>query len=309
MYKQKAKDTVIILAGVIFCILFHTSIVTGQVKGDTFKVFYLGGQSNMDGYGYNHDLPDSLNKTFDDVWIYHGNSVKDDTAGGGLGKWSKLRPGHGVGFASDGKKNTYSDRFGLELSFAHHIKQKYPGENIALIKYSRGGSSIDSLAAEDFGSWEPDYSGKNQFDYFLQTVRGAMLQPDINNDGKPDKLNPAGILWMQGESDAAHTKAIAARYGHHLKRVMDLMRATFRDNDLPVVISKISDSWNDTDGKVWNFGDLVQHAQEQYVRSDNHAAIVRSTRYYKYSDKWHYDSNGYIDLGKEFAQEVSKIVQ
>jgi hypothetical protein len=30
---------------------------------------------------------------------------------------------------------------------------------------------------------------------------------------------------------------------------------------------------------------------------------------YKYSDPWHYDSEGYIDLGKKFAEAAYRINQ
>lgn len=275
----------------------------GQQKQE-IKLFYLGGQSNMDGYGYTKDLPDSLDKTFENVWIFHGNPVKDDSINGGCGKWTRLRPGHGVGFTSDGETNKYSDRFGIELSFASRLIALYPNEKIAIIKYSRGGSSIDSLAAGHFGSWEPDFRGKtgqNQYDYFLATIRNALEIKDIDEDGAEDILIPSGILWMQGESDAA-TEEIARRYYSNLKRLMDLIRAAMLQDDLPVAIGKISDSWDDdADGKVWDHGELVQYAQEKFVRTDENAAIIRTTRYYKYSDPWHYDSEGYIDFGKQFA--------
>ena len=85
---------------------------------------------------------------------------------------------------------------------------------------------------------------------------------------------------------------------------MNLMRASLHTDDLPVVIGKISDSWNDKDGIVWEHGDLVQYAQEKYVKTATNAAIVRSTRYYTYSDKWHYDTKGYLDLGEQFAEAI-----
>jgi len=92
--------------------------------------------------------------------------------------------------------------------------------------------------------------------------------------------------------------------------LMDLIRAALRVDDLPVVIGKISDSWNDKDdGKVWDHGELVQYAQEKFVRTDENAAIIRMTRYYKYSDPWHYDSEGYIDFGQRFADAVYKLKQ
>ena len=276
----------------------------------TIKLFYLGGQSNMDGYGFNSDLPESLNKQFENVWIFHGNSVGDDKENGGLGIWETLKPGHGVGFSSDGNINNLSDRFGVELSFAKRLQELYSNEKIAIIKYSRGGTSIDSLAAYCFGSWEPDYkgiTGINQYDHFLATIRNAMSVKDIDGDGEENRLIPSGIIWMQGESDADYGEEIASRYYSNLNRLMDLIRASLRADDLPVVIGKISDSWDDSDGKVYDYGELVQYAQEKYAKTNGNAAIIRSTRYYKYSDTWHYDSAGYIDLGKKFADAIYQL--
>lgn len=293
-------------------VLLSVTSVHARGNGpDTVRVYFLGGQSNMDGFGFVRDLPESLARINEDVWIFHGNQAGDDLPGGGLGLWAPLQAGHGTGFKSDGISNVYSDRFGVELSLASRLQELYPGERIAIIKYSRGGTSIDSLATGRFGCWEPDYrgsSGINQYDNFLLTVNTAMNATDIDGDGTRDILIPAGIVWMQGESDASFNEEIAARYYSNLKRLMDLVRASFRCDDLPVVIGKISDSWNDPDdGKVWDYGELVQYAQEKYVRNDGYAAIVRETRNYKYSDPWHYDSHGYLDLGKRFADALYQI--
>lgn len=278
-----------------------------QPKKDTIRVFYLGGQSNMEGFGYVKGLPDSLSKKFKNVFIYQGNPVGDNDKSGGLGKWDVLQAGHGTGFSSDGISNKLSDRFGIELSFAKKLQELYPNQKLAFIKYARNGSSIDSIGTSSFGAWEPDFNGgkgKNQYDYFLKTVNNAMAVKDINGDGVEDVLIPTGIIWMQGESDADKTEQIASQYYANLKRLMELMRATFRNNDLPIVIGKISDSGNDTDGKVWGFGELVQYGQEKFAATQAKVSIIRSTSSYKYSDKYHYDNEGYIDLGKQFANAV-----
>jgi hypothetical protein len=123
-----------------------------------------------------------------------------------------------------------------------------------------------------------------------------------------DILIPQGIIWMQGESDALNEQT-AFRYFDNLKRLMDLIRASFRTDDLPVVIGKISDSYTEADGKVWDYGELVQYAQEKFAASDANATIVRSTMYYNYSDPYHYDSRGYIDLGEKFAEAVYRLNQ
>jgi len=310
--KIKIKGQACILAAAAIALIGSSSLLARSMEADTVRVFYLGGQSNMDGYGYNKNLPVSLNKTQKEIWIFHGNPVGDDLPGGGLGIWEALKPGHGVGFQSDGNANVLSDRFGVELSFAARLQELFPGERIALIKYSRGGSSIDSLATGSFGCWEPDYQGTagiNQYDHFQKTVRKAMQTADIDGDGNKEILVPSGIVWMQGESDGSFTEEIGSRYYMNLKRLMDLIRASFRLDDLPVVIGKISNSWNDpADGKVWDHGELVQYAQEKFTRTDGNAAIVRSTRYYKYSDPWHYDSEGYMDLGKKFAEALYELI-
>ena len=268
---------------------------------DRVKLFYLGGQSNMDGFGYNEDLPDSL-KFFDNVWIFHGKPASNDKLGG-QGIWDRLKPGHGTGFSHDSSKNKLSNRFGLELSFARELMSIYPDEKVAIIKYSVGGTSIDTLAVTNKGNWDPDYLSKkgiNQWDSFLNTLNNAFGQKDIDRDGKEDKLIPTAIVWMQGEGDAKDEK-IAKRYYYNLKRLMDLIRAAFRVDDLPVVIVKISDSHNNKRAKVWKYGELVQYAQEKFVDKDKKAVVVRSTKYYKYSDPWHYDSDSYIDLGKKMC--------
>ncbi|KNB60168.1 sialate O-acetylesterase [Chryseobacterium sp. Hurlbut01] len=291
---------------IFFFLLIPTLFYTQKIR-----VFVLAGQSNMNGFGYNKDLPNDL-KTFKDVYIFQGNSVPDGDLNGGIGKWELLKPGNGTGFKTDVKTNALSDRFGLELSFAKRMKELFPNDKIALIKYAREGTSIDSVARADFGCWDADFHGKNginQYDNFLKTVKNALSETDIDGNGKRDEIIPSGILWMQGEGDASYDEAIANRYYSHLKTLMNQMRAALLTDDLPVVIGKISDSGKNEKGRVWNTGELVQYAQEKFVENDKNAAIVRSTKKYNYgNDPWHYDSSGYIDLGKNFAEEIFKLI-
>ncbi|MCA9190876.1 MAG: hypothetical protein KDB03_03900 [Planctomycetales bacterium] len=272
----------------------------------------------MDGYGYTKDLSGDATSPVDGVMIFHGNQGLDGRAIDGRGQWATLRPGHGVGFASDGTTNNYSDRFGVELTFARRLQELSPGANIAIIKYSRGGTSIaaDATAATRFGCWEPDFHASdeqfgdvNQYDHFLATVRNALSVADIDGDGVNDDLRPTGIVWMQGESDAGEEQ-VARRYEANLKRLMDLIRASLRQDDVRVVIGRISDSRNDVydtqsaNGKVWDFGEIVREAQSDFVAKDENAALVTSTDNYGYSDPWHYDSPGYLDLGRQFADAM-----
>lgn len=292
--------------------LLILALAAVPVSAETYHLYYLGGQSNMDGYGAVSELPAELNQPVEGVRIFHGNPAPDAVPVDGRGIWAELRPGHGRGFGSDGKTNQYSDAFGVELTFARRLLELYPDRKIALIKYSRGGTSIDQTAARWFGSWEADFhdgqgdaAGINQYDHFLATLNHAFSHDDIDGDGESDTLVPSGILWMQGESDAALTKEVAMRYEVHLKRLMDLMRAALRTDDLPVAIGRISDSGQDeTDGNVWNHGAIVRDAEAAFVASDPAAALVTSTDQYGYSDPYHYDTAGYIDFGRRFADAL-----
>lgn len=271
------------------------------------RVFVLAGQSNMNGFGFTKDLPSDL-KSFNDVYIFQGKAVADDETNGGVGKWEVLKPGHGHQFNTDGKTNQLSDRFGPELSFAKRVKELYPKDKIALIKYAREGTSIDSLARGPFGCWDSDYFGKtggNQFKHYLKTVQNALNKIDFQ---KNEEVVMNGIIWMQGEGDASFTEEIAQNYYGHLVTLFKGFRASLRDADIPVVIGKISDSGKDPSGRVWKTGELIQYAQEKYAAHDKNAAIVRSTKNYSYGDDpWHYNSAAYIDLGKNFADEVYKL--
>ena len=94
--------------------------------------------------------------------------------------------------------------------------------------------------------------------------------------------------------------------GDVMQRVVGWLREAF---GLPVVVGRISDSGRDEDGTVWTHGDIVRAAQAAFVEGDAAAALVTTTDEYAYSDPWHYDSRGYIDLGRRFAEAVFALEQ
>lgn len=293
---------------------------SGRVYGSEFLLFYLGGQSNMDGYGMVNELPENLRKPVKDVYIFHGNPSPDLKDKGGAGMWTQLKPGHGAGYSFNSLSGSikYSQRFGPEITFAHHLKKQFPNKKIAFIKYSRGGTSIHVEAARNFGCWDPDFDkgegkarGINQYDHFLETVINATSVDDIDGDGSKDRLVPAGIIWMQGESDASINEDIANEYKAQLHKLMIGIQAAFRSDDLPVVIGRISDSGRGSgpDKKTWIHGDIVRNQMADYVASYPPAAMVITTDSYGYSDPWHYDTAGYIDLGKQFAVEMIRLIE
>ena len=272
---------------------------------DIWKVYYLGGQSNMDGYGYNFQLPDSLNKKIPNAMIFNGKRDNEGSPKGGIGIWSPVEPGHGNMFQTDGAFNSLSEMFGPELSFANKMLES--GEKIAIIKYTFGGTALYPGAG--YGDWYPDQKRRNHFDNALATIDNAFQVADINRDGRLDKLIPYGIIWMQGESDAEHSMESSYAYFDNLSNLMRLLRAALRNEKLPVIIGKINDSYMTPGGMPTQpFIKNVHLAQKEFTDQDDCASYLTETESYNFSeDAWHYDTDGFIKMGTAFAKAVKQL--
>ena len=278
---------------------------TQATEAAEFMMFFMGGQSNMDGYGVVSELPEDLRHQ-QDVMIFHGNGAFDNQPNGGHGLWTNLKPGHGTGFKSDGKRNFYSDRFGAELTFASTVKKSFPRKKLAIIKYAVGGTGL--ALNTGYGNWSPDFKegeGNNQYDFSLNTIRNAFSVPDIDGDGEHDTLVPYGIIWMQGEADAHASEASARAYYDNLTRLMALLRAALRKDDIPVVIGRVTDSELGEED-IMPFIQIVHQAQQKFVSEDICAGYMTQTEDYPYDEKdaWHYTSEGYIRMGADFANAM-----
>ena len=276
----------------------------------TYHVYFLGGQSNMVGFGFNSQLPQALNVQESTIRIFSGAPRMDEKEGGGDGAWVALQPG--LGLSSDYKNGEYilSDRFGPEVSFGHAMQKLTPQENIAIVKYAWGGTAlVDGVSG--YGSWDPNVFKVNQYDYFLNTVGKALGSADIDGDGVEDTLVPAGIIWMQGEADAFNNESAAVNYLNNLNMLMKLMRAALHDNQIPVVIGRITDAKSGQQKAVMQYSDTVRKSQEVFTRLDKCAALSTATEGLEYADgdDWHYRSEGYVTMGSDFAEKVHELRQ
>ncbi len=285
----------------VLILIFFVSL--SSVAQEKVRLFFLGGQSNMVGHGHVEDLPPTLDKTFENVWIFHGNTSNNGEqfkGVGGQGIWAPLQPGHGKKMKSTSEENRYSKFFGVELSFAAKLQEQYPDEKIAIIKYARGGSSIFSGAAQNWDINE-EYS---QLYHFQQTVKNALSNTDIDNDGTKEELVFSGIVWMQGESDTYQIEKVS-QYAKQLKGLMYEIRETLGSQQAPIIVGMVTDSGKHSKTHSANFKPF-QEQQRQFVEEDNFATLVTDTEKYECYDSWHYKSEGCIDLGKRFAEEIIK---
>ena len=286
-------------------IIVILSSCNSSTQVDTWKVYYFGGQSNMDGYGHNSKLPDSLRKKIPNAMIFNGKRDNEGSLNGGIGIWSSVEPGYGYMFETNGNFNSLSRMFGPELSFADKMVES--GEKIAIIKYSFGGTALYPGAG--YGDWHPDQERLNHLDNALSTINNAFDVADINGDGRLDRLIPSGIIWMQGESDAEHSKEASEAYYVNLKNLINLLRASLRNEKLPVIIGKINDSYMTPNGKPTQpFIESVHIAQKKFTEEDDCASYVTEIESYNFSDDaWHYDTDGFIKMGIAFAKSMKQL--
>ncbi len=73
--------------GNLLTALCWTSLVAHSASAADYRVYYLGGQSNMDGFGYVDQLTPEQAAEVTGVMIYHGNMAPDAQPVDGRGRW------------------------------------------------------------------------------------------------------------------------------------------------------------------------------------------------------------------------------
>lgn len=249
-----------------FCII--SSPVAAQSKKPV-KVFLLGGQSNMAGKGKSKDLQAPYNEPFKKIKIWGGKKIK----------WATLSP------------TVFSYRrgqFGPEVSFGHAIAKAFPDEEIRLVKYALDGTAL-------YNDWSPEVKGR-PYKSFMSLSKQALADLDSS------KVNYeiAGMLWLQGESDAAENKAEA--YEKNLTKFIAHMRTEFITPDMPFIIARVRSHYGGKTGQA----KIVRDAQVNIAKAD------KSVHWFDTDDcsmlnAGHYNAAGLIEIGKRFAATFQKV--
>ena len=182
--------------------------------------------------------------------------------------------------------------FGPELGFAQRFLELMPLEELWLIKYAVGGSSL--LA------WERDWSAKRAaiaddadrgalYPRLIRHVRQVMQDEDV------DLL---ASLWMQGESDSRYQPA-AAQYQHNLKRLIADIRQDLDQPRLQFVLGMVNPA-----PARFAFLSTVRAAQKQVAQTTPLVSLVDTAGLTRHADELHYDTAGQLELGRRFAQQL-----
>jgi len=248
-----------------------TDTDTGQVVRPAL-VYLLGGQSNMVGVGQVNALSPSLRLEQSDVWIYWS----------GWPAWRGLQPSSDY---SDGSA-TY---MGPEVSFGRAMADAHPDREVYLIKHAVGGTDLAEYWYPGVGDSDPTMG--QGYAVWLQTVRDGL--ETLAAEGVEAQV--AGMIWMQGESDATYEPWSLA-YRGNLEHLIQRVRDDVGVDDLPFSLGLI-------DGRdLAVYRDSVRQAQQAVADADPAVFAFETEDLGTYpSDGWHYQGTGLRVMGERFA--------
>ncbi len=253
-----------------------------------YRVYLLGGQSNGNGRGDAAQLSAPYNAAQTDVRFYW-HRTQSVTNVGHLTEnaWIDLDTGSGHGTTTP----VYTREFGPEVSFGRAMADHDPTVNIAIIKYTEGGTNL-------YSQWA---AGGTQYSTFVTTVRAALEA--LTTAGHT--YEPGGMVWVQGEADASNSNA--DDYEANLTNLINRVRQDlFSGARAPFVLSGLSDSQYGSAITTAGTGAYkVRQAQEAVAASLVQTGFVNTDGFQVRSgDAIHFEHAGQIALGQGLATEM-----
>jgi len=256
-----------------------SNILKSKKANSKIKVFLLGGQSNMTGWTPLSEIPNEMRHEYPEVIIWADGEAETSL----MRKWMNLIPGLG-------KSVSY---LGPELTFGPELAKYYPNEKIALLKCSWAGTDLVT-------QWRPPSSGKTTgylYENFIKSVHDGLAALPAGTE-----YEIVGMIWMQGESDAILTKAVADEYKYNLTNLISDLRSEFNVPQMPFVIGQISEA------RAWDaFGSTIRNAELEVSKNVSNTSMIITTDF-ELTDQAHYNGNGQIKLGQRFATSMYNVI-
>lgn len=249
---------------------------------EDYDVYLLAGQSNMDGRGLTADLTPDQRQPVSGAIIFYRNAIASSES------WQPLSPGFSMPPRFKGPLP--SPKFGPEIGFARDMLSTFPKQQLALIKGSKGGTSLRA-------DWKPGIRGMpqtqgRQYRDFIETIRLATAQ--LQQQGHQFQIR--GLLWHQGESDAKQTQDT---YRAQLENFVARIREDVGIADLPIVTGEVFDN-----GKRGS----VRQATHDVAATDPQVAIVSAKDTTTWDEGTHFDATSQLLLGNRYAQKMRLLV-
>lgn len=289
-----------------------TSKTSSSKKPRNAKVVIMCGQSNMEGKSYTYALQEKVSKEkfaeYSEGYTYPKMCYKDS---GGRASRDNFGNTTFAGCPTNG--------FGPEVGFGEYLNENYLEEDVYIIKYAWGDTSI--YPGIKTHNWTPPSWNEgtqigdcyqNCVDYVNRQMQ-KLIDKNIN-------AKIVGFLWMQGEADAWDGKA-SANYKAIERMMFDDFEKDFKEylafDRLHVVDAAI---WSGVNGRTgtpqWANHTIVNKAKKDIAEEDNeyrhyldsneHGLTCTQERSCETTDidYAHFDSLSMIELGRLFAETL-----
>lgn len=240
------------------------------------RVFILVGQSNMVGDGGYYEYLDS--NIFDNT----DNVLVDDT--------NPSESPNPTGFMS--LQQSADRSVGAQVLFGERLSKAYPDDKIVLIKCSQAGTGLDYWGV-------PGNLGHDVLFERIDAVTG-WLDTMVTNGDITDYQFEA-ILSVQGENEADGIITVAQQYDVLFENMVSEIRNKVNMPNLPVILSKLSESISSPgalqDGKI----QIVRDLQESWANNDGYSSWFDTNDMYLL-DEFHYGPYSQQEMGRRFAE-------
>ncbi len=174
---------------------------------------------------------------------------------------------------------------GLGMSFARQMVEASPKSNIGLIPCAVGGTPLQR--------WQ---KGGDLYEQALVRAKAAMTNGTLK-----------GILWHQGEGDAA-SEATASTYAARLSQMVKDLRADLGAGDVPFLAGKLGEflKKEGKDGQP-SYWPLVNEQIASLPSLVPNCAVVESTGLVHKGDWVHFDTPSLREFGDRYAAAMKKL--
>lgn len=240
------------------------------------NIIIVAGQSNAVGTGANAaTLPPELAAPQTDIPYWY--NIHEDEGPPGFIDLQALRDRNGASY--------FPTFFGPELSAARLIQDGQPEQNYVVVKVCTGGTDL----AND---WNPDDPESLYWVLFSELVSVELA---LIADEQTPRI--AGMLWMQGESDAQNAPDAAA-YEDNLRAFITRFRDDHNVPSMPFVMGRIHGG---TPNFILPFSDEVRAAQFAVASEDPLTTMVNIDDIPLFVDLLHFGTDATITMGERFA--------
>lgn len=293
--------------------------------GETYRVFILAGQSNMEGQGVvDLDHPQHYNggrgilkrvmqnperrelyrhiQDDDGNWI-----VRDDV-------WVRFRTKHGVktgGLTIGFTGYEGQHHIGPEFEFGHVVGEHFE-EPVLLIKTAWGGKSL-------FKDFRPPSSGEDVGEYYqkmlaeIDEALAAVPSEFPHLEGLQPKIS--GFVWFQGWNDMFDDKA-RGEYEQNLANLIHDVRRHLKQPELPIVIGELGNGGEDAGQnmkEIRNAQAAVAKREEfkgtvTYVKTTAFARPNEDSPNVGHGHHWFGNAESYFLIGHALGEAMLKLV-